>query len=438
MNKLNGLLCLVLLVLAGCNRSDVDLIFDQTPNERMSELQREVKQQLVEAKYGWRVLSTTLSKGKYGHYMDFDANGEKDRVRMVSDINNITSEILRTSAYRVKLINAPMLSFETYNYIHELADPDPNVIGGEIGNGLKADIEFELKRTTADSLFFVGRKFRSELIFVRATEAEQQVYLSGKYKDIINEVKSIFVSNQINLFDHKGTTHQMTINSDSRTLGIMHVENENIKTSYDLFSFTADGIQIGKPIPLGDDFVVKILLENHKLYVVTNKGEKLEIRGSTNPLLPLDKLMGTMYTKLFSPFRVKYPGTNAAGDNILYQVHRQIPTPPVAGGASKIDLQLVWDATNKYIYLEGLMYYSATPTMTRYRYSYTFDEATRMFKLSNKVIQATGFAQVSLMDAFLLNNRFKLEYYYNAGNAYGRIVSEDGKVTMTLMPLADK
>lgn len=438
MKKLNGLLCLVLLVLAGCKQSDMDLVFDETPNERMSELQREVKQQLVEAKYGWRVLSTTLSKGKYGHYMDFDANGDKDRVRMVSDINNITSEILRTSAYRVKLINAPMLSFETYNYIHELADPDPNVIGGEIGEGLKADIEFELKRTTADSLFFVGRKFRSELVFIRATEAEQQVYLSGKYKDVINEVKSIFVSNQINLFDHKSTTHQMTINSDSRTLGIMSVVNEIIETSYDLFSFTADGIQIGKPIPLGNDFVVKILLDNHKLYIVTDKGDKLEIRGSQNPLLPLDKLMGPMYTKLFSPFNVKYPGTNATGDNILYEVHRQIKNPPVPGAPSKVDLELVWDAKNKYIYLRGLVYYSAVPDITIYRYSYTFDETTRLFKLGSEVEQAKKYANVTLMRNFLKANEFKLEYYYNNGNAYGRIVSKDGMVTMTMMPLADK
>lgn len=431
-------MCLLLLVLAGCGRSDVDLTFDQTPNERMSELQREVKQQLIEAQYGWRVLSSTLTKGDYGHYMDFDANGEKDRVRMVSDINGITSGIVRTSGYRVKLINAPMLSFETYNYIHELADPDPNVIGGEYGNGLKADIEFELKRTTADSLFFIGRRYRSQLVLVRATAAEQQVYLSGGFKEVIDEVKSIFVKNQINLFDYKGIPHQLIINSDARTLGIMNVVNEQVNTSYDLFSFTADGIQIGKPISLTDDKVAKILLENHKLNVITSKGEKLEIRASSIPLLPLDRLMGTLYTKLFSPYRVKYPGTNAAGDNILYQVHRQIAIPAPPGSASKIDLQLRWDSKNKYVYLEGLMYYSASPTMTIYRYNYTFDEATGLFKLSNKVVQSTGFAFVSLMDQFLLNNKFRLEYYFDNGNAYGRIVSEDGKVTMTLMPLADK
>ncbi|GEM_PF-6238426 len=438
MKKLNRLLLLALLVLAGCKQGDTDLIFDQTPNERMSELQREVKQQLVEAKYGWRVLSSTLTKGSYGHYMDFDANGEKDRVRMVSDINAKTSSVVRSSAYRVKLINAPMLSFETYNYLHELGDPDPAVIGGEIGNGLKADIEFELQRTTSDSLFFKGRKYRSDLILIRATEAEQEVYLSGRLADIINEVKSIFTSNQINLFTHKEISHQLTINSDSRTLGIMRVVDGKVETTYDLFSFTADGIQIGKGIPLGNDFVVRILLENHKLYIITDKWEKLEIKGSQIPLLPLNKLMGTMYTKLFSPYRVKYPGTNPAGDNILYQVHRQIATPPPAGSASKIDLQLVWDDINKYIYLEGLMYYSATPTMTRYRYSYTLDEATGYFKLSNKVIQAAGYAQVALMDNFLLNNEFKLEYYFDNGNAYGQMVSKDGKVSMTLMPLADK
>lgn len=436
MKKLHNFLFLGILLIAGCKRDNIDLTFDQTPDERMGALQKEVKQQLTEAKYGWRVLSSTLSKGTYGFYMDFDGDGKTDRVRMVSDIDNVSSKEVRTSAYRVKLINAPMLSFETYTYIHQLADPDPGVIGGEYGDGLKADIEFELQRTTADSLFFKGRKFRSDMILIRATQAEQQVYLSGNFLKVINEVKSIFANNQISLFEHAGVTYQLTINSDSRTLGIMSYVNDKIVSTNDLFSYTADGLQVGKGIPLlNGDVITKILLSEGKLYTLTGKGDKHEIKGSQTPLLPLADMMGTMYTKVFSPFRVQYPGTNAAGANILYQVHRQIPDPPVAGGASKIDLDLQWDIVNKYIFLQGYMYYSATPTMTRYRYNYTYDKTTGLFKLSNKVVQATGFASVGLMDTFLLNNEFKLEYYFDSGNAYGRIVSKDGTVTMTLIPL---
>nr|WP_121272957.1 DUF4302 domain-containing protein [Pedobacter schmidteae] len=436
MKKLNKLLFLGILLFASCRPDDIDLTFNKTPDQRMGELQKQVKQQLVEAKYGWRVLSSTLTKGTYGFYMDFDADGKTDRVRMVSDIDNVSSKIVRTSAYRVKLINAPMLSFETYSYIHQLADPDPNVIGGEYGDGLKADIEFELQRTTTDSLFFKGRKFRSEMILIRATREEQQVYLSGGFINVINEVKGIFATNQISLFDHAGVTYQMTINSDSRTLGIMSYVNDKIVTSNDLFSYTADGLQIGKGIPLlNGDVISKILLTGGKLYVITGKGDKQEIRGSQTPLLPLADIMGVMYTRLFSPYRVQYSGTNAAGANILYQVHRQIAIPAPPGSASKIDLDLQWDTINKYIYLQGYMYYSATPTMTRYRYNYTYDKTTGLFKLSNKVVQATGFASVGLMDTFLLNNEFKLEYYFDSGNAYGRVVSKDGSITMTLMPL---
>lgn len=176
-----------------------------------------------------------------------------------------------------------------------------------------------------------------------------------------------------------------------------------------------------------------MLLEGNKLYILTNKNDKLEVRGSQTPLLPLAEVMGKMYTRLFSPFNVKYTGTNAAGDNILYQVHRQLAIP-VPGGASKIDLDLMWDIKNSYIYLQGYMYYSTVPTMTKYRYNYTYDPVTGYFKLSNKVVQSSGFAQVSLMDTFLLNNEFRLEYYFDNGNVYGRIVSKDGKVLMSLLP----
>lgn len=439
MKKLNVLLYFILIILNACKNDNSELIFGQTPDERMSELQREVKRQLVEAKYGWRVFSSTLTKGDYGHYMDFDANGEKDRLRMVSDINSITSSVVRTSAYRVKLLNAPMLSFETYNYIHELADPNPDVIAGEVGKGLQADIEFELKRTTADSLFFTGRKFRSELILVRATKEEQEVYLSGGFKDVINEVKSIFLNNQISLFDYKGTTYQMTINSDSRTLAIAHLENETIKTSFDLYSSISNGVQISKPMSLGDDLAVNVLLENHKLYMVTQKGEKLEIRGTTTPFIPLNKLMGTMYTKLFQPFRTQYPGTNAAGATILYQSSNSIPDPIRPGFASKADVQLVWDAVKKHIYLQDLHYYSANPSISYYRYNYSFDEATGLFKLSNEVNGGgSNLSLISQLRTFLKSNEFKVEYYFDNGNAYGQIISKDGKTIMTMMPLSDK
>src|SRR5690606_34518890 len=128
-----------------CGKSEVDLLFDKTPEQRMSEQQKELKDQLVGAQYGWRVFNETLSRGNYGYYMSFD---DKDRVTMLADINDGSSSELQESSYRLRLINGPVLAFETYNYIHLLNDPNPAVIGGARGEGLKSDIEFDFQRAT--------------------------------------------------------------------------------------------------------------------------------------------------------------------------------------------------------------------------------------------------------------------------------------------------
>ena len=99
----------LLLLFTGCAKQEVDLLFNETPAERMGKLQAEVLAQLTEAPNGWKVYNQTLSRGNYGYFMQFDAN---NRVKMIADINTNSAANMKESAYRIRMVNGPMLGLK--------------------------------------------------------------------------------------------------------------------------------------------------------------------------------------------------------------------------------------------------------------------------------------------------------------------------------------
>ncbi|WP_212005188.1 DUF4302 domain-containing protein [Chitinophaga sp. HK235] len=433
MKNLYKLLFVISVLVTGCSRSDVDLTFNQTPDERMSEQQQKFKQMLIQAEYGWKITNTTLLKGNFGFYMDFDFEGKKDRVCMVSDINATSSAVVQVSAYRVKLVNAPILSFETYNYIHLLSDPDPGVSGGVVGQGFKGDNEFEFVRATPDSMFLVGRKFRTEMVLVKANKQEQEAYLNGGYLASINAVKAVFASNKVSLFDYDGVTYQIIPNNSARRVEIMSLVNKELKRSSGIFSYSVNGMEVAGRVQIGNTSVTRILLQGDKLFVQTKSGEKIEVRSSETALLPLNQMIGLSYVGLNLPFLANLPGTNPAGTTILKQLSLLVLAYP--NSYDKSEINLVWDVPNKKIIMEGLLFKGNYIYPTRYRFDYDFNPTTGLYKLSNKIVLAPGYAtySVTLLDTFLQNNEFTLDYLFDSGNIYGKITSKNGSTTMTFM-----
>ncbi|MFB6454138.1 DUF4302 domain-containing protein [Chitinophaga sp. Hz27] len=431
MKNLYKLIFVISVLVTGCSRSDVDLVFDKTPDERMSAQQQQYLQMLTQAQYGWKVTNTTGLKGNFGFYMSFDFGGNKDRVGMVSDVNDTSSAVVQVSAYRVKLVNAPILSFETYNYIHLLSDPNPAVSGGVVGQGFKGDNEFEFVRTTPDSMFLVGRKFRTSMILVKANKQEQDAYLSGGYRANINTVKNVFATNKVSLFDYGGVTYQIIPNTGARSVGIMSVVNNEIKLSSGNFSFSINGLELSNGLQIGNTSVTRILLEGNKLFIQTMSGEKIEVRSSEVALLPLNQMIGRSYMGLNLPFLANLPGTNPAGTTILKQLSLLVLAYP--NSYDKSEINLVWDVANKKIIMEGLLFKGNAIYATRFRYDYDFNPTTGLYKLSNKIVLAPGYAtyNVSLLDTFLQNNEFSLDYYFDSGNMYGKITSKNGATIMT-------
>ena len=132
-------LMLPLLLLAACSSNDD--VFDKSPSQRSSESIASLKDELVNAPHGWRVIyfpktdSLLFSnpseliphsgfRGRYGYggdcfTMKFNAD---NTVEMRADYTAQSVATAQRSEYLVSRNSYTQLSFITYNYLHQLVN----------------------------------------------------------------------------------------------------------------------------------------------------------------------------------------------------------------------------------------------------------------------------------------------------------------------------
>jgi hypothetical protein len=183
----------VALFLFSCKREN-DRIFDQSPDQRLNEALAAYEGQLSSAQNGWKGLLRTNGGNGSVHSFFFKFNNA-NRVVMLSDFDSLSAVTMKESSYRLKALQQPSLIFDTYSYLHVLADPDESVNGGTRGEGLLSDFEFYFDYgSSADTIFLTGRINSSKLTLVKATAAEEQAYINGQLAAglILNKILTYF------------------------------------------------------------------------------------------------------------------------------------------------------------------------------------------------------------------------------------------------------
>ena len=177
MKKVLIIVLIISAYLSSCKKTDKPA-FDKSPDERLNETLAAYQTQLSGAQNGWKGFITTDSgKGSvYSFYFKFN---NSNRVVMLSDFDAVSAVTPKESSYRLKALQQPSLLFDTYSYLHVLSDPDETVNGGTRGAGLLSDFEFYFDSVATDTIKLVGRLNGSKMIFIRATQAEEDAYNSG-------------------------------------------------------------------------------------------------------------------------------------------------------------------------------------------------------------------------------------------------------------------
>lgn len=225
----------------GCNKHKD--VFDKSPDERVNEALATYQKALTASQYGWKglIYPAGLEGGVVAFYFKFD---DVNRVEMFSDFDSASAVTPMTASYRLKALQQPALIFDTYSYVHVLADPDAAVNGGSYGAGLISDFEFAIDGIAGDSIKLTGRFNKSKAVLVKATQAEMQNYYDKKYANRLFKNISKYITYFKRLVVG-GSQYEINVNQTTRTITFTWVDdNGNIQTVTTGYYYTPDGITL--------------------------------------------------------------------------------------------------------------------------------------------------------------------------------------------------
>ncbi|MCF0053796.1 DUF4302 domain-containing protein [Dyadobacter sp. LJ53] len=269
-----------------CDNKD-DTVFEETADARLNAALASYEKQLIEAPYGWNAVIYPGGGGTYGFHFKFD---EKNRVTMYSDFSGETAAKSKESSYRLKAVQTPVLIFDTYSYLHILADPDKSVNGGETGLGLQSDFEFSIfpDSVKAESITLVGRKNNSRLVLTKATQAQVAAYAAGDLADAVlfnNITKYQAYFKRVTLGN---ITYEITLSPTTRTIKLTWLDGSVPETFTTSYYFTAAGVSFTSPLVNGSQtingFTNVTWNANAAQVGVTAAGVKGTIVGAIKPL----------------------------------------------------------------------------------------------------------------------------------------------------------
>lgn len=235
--------------LISCENKD-DTLFEETADARLNAALASYEKQLIEAPDGWNAVIYPGGGGSYGFYLKFD---DKNRVVMYSDFSEESAGTAKESSYRLKAMQTPALIFDTYSYLHVLSDPDPDVNGGDVGEGFKSDFEFSIfpDSVKTDVITLVGRKNQSKLVLRKATAAQAAAYTSGAMAKglLFNNIsKYLTYFKRVTL---GAVTYEVGIDQDSRQAKITWMDGSTPKSHSTKYYFSSTGLTFDLPLVNG-------------------------------------------------------------------------------------------------------------------------------------------------------------------------------------------
>ncbi|MCE6992736.1 DUF4302 domain-containing protein [Dyadobacter sp. CY323] len=251
----NSILYVLFLTAAffSCENSD-DTVFEETADVRLNAALASYEKQLVEAPSGWNAVIYPAGGGSYGFHFKFN---NQNRVVMYSDFADASAATAKESSYRLKALQTPSLIFDTYSYLHVLSDPESDVNGGDLGEGLKSDFEFSIfpDSVKTDVITLVGRKNKSRLVLTRANEAQATAYTNGSVaKSLLfnNIAKYQTYFKRITL---GGVTYEITVNQQDRVIKLTWLSGTTGNTFTTEYYFGPAGLTFVKPLVNGSQTI---------------------------------------------------------------------------------------------------------------------------------------------------------------------------------------
>lgn len=242
---------IISITIISCKKSDNHL-FDESADERINKKMQEYQAALLGSPDGWKALYSPATGGKYNFYFRFNA---ENRVFMYADFDTATARHEKESSYRLKALQQPALIFDTYSYIHLLADPDGNVNGGTDGQGLLADFEFAIDSVYTDSITFTGRINSTRLTLQKASQQDRAAWENGDWAEALSFLNVGLIENYFKVLTLNGVKYELRINPVTKTITFLWLSGSNLQELTTTYSFVAGGIQLDAPVVNGSQTI---------------------------------------------------------------------------------------------------------------------------------------------------------------------------------------
>lgn len=241
MKKILRYILLLTMGAACTNKEKLEL--EELPDARLSAALSSYQQQLVGAANGWDAYLFPKDGGGATFHFKFT---DKNRVTTYADINNSTATTPMESSYRLKATQLPSLYFDTYTYLHQLADPDPEVLGGTQGAGFSSDFEFSILSTSEDTIKLKGNLNGSNMTLVRAKEADASANVARAYATNNALQKISEFTYYYNVLTLGGKQYQFTLNPEVQSISFYYNEN-GFKQFTTKYAASATGLILEQP-----------------------------------------------------------------------------------------------------------------------------------------------------------------------------------------------
>jgi hypothetical protein len=255
--------------LSACKKNN-DYIFSDSPDTRINAALAKYQSILAGAENGWNA-RITVDSGKgptYSLYFKFDTS---NRVKMVSDFDTTSVVTLQESSYRLREQQQPTLIFDTYSYVHVLADPNEandavvaNINGGAVGVGLYSDFEFIIddSQIKTDTIVMIGKVNNAKLTLIKATKQEADIYtgaswnLVSKYFDkLLTYYKRMSIG---------GVSYDIRFNTQTRQITFNWLDGTgNLQSHSTGYYNTTSGIVLEDPLQNGSQKIETLSVDSY-------------------------------------------------------------------------------------------------------------------------------------------------------------------------------
>ena len=398
-----------------CNESTVTI--DDSVDVRVDSAMKGYQAQLAGAEFGW-FADIETSKGFYRFWMDFADN---NMVTMFTDNLDYPelNGIPRTSTYMFHAYQRPVLTFDTYNYLHIISDPNDAISGGTGNLGLKTDFEFEIDEVTDDVFTMTGRINRIKATLTRATEAEMQAVKQGQLQEALRNAPS-YKQNLFCYMDVNGLT--VDVKLSTRTVMFLYkvgnvTQIEAVETHTDIV--TKD-LVFDTPVTINGVEIKGLNYHADTDNFTTDSDTPILIQAKSKANIGMEACFGV--EKYYTILRVEdgmFPSTNESENYLGYLMHNifQMKLLLTSGIASFSHINLYFGLDT-----EGNSQLTVAPVIggigqeVRYTYQITFNQAEDSFTIDGSTLSmdsnAESFNDGSIynLTEFLKNKTFKIEW----------------------------